>query len=60
MTTEAGAAGWFRHLAATGLKDAEREYAGPRKGLLFTRGGDKVGPTVRRTRLDKFMMIEAR
>ena len=54
-----GAAIWFRHLAATGLKDAEREEAGPREGL-FTRGDDKVGPNVRRTRLDKFLMPEAR
>ena len=54
-----GAQVWFRHLANKGLIDAEREEAGPREPL-FTRGDDKLGPNVRRTRLDKFMMPEAK
>ena len=54
-----GSARWFGHLATTGLVDAERDEAGPGPGL-FTRGDDKVGPGIRRTRLDKFMMPDAR
>ena len=45
---------WFGHLATLGLKDAERESAG-RNAELFTRKGN-----TRHTRLDRFMMPEAR